>query len=382
MPDKRLHHVRVSADSQRSSEATSTTNIAAQGILNSGGSAVEALSLDPGQRRLEASIRGTHAEMVASEIEELFGAPGISKVVYCAPDGGSPEDGYYVLEEGSFSRANTAEKRVQQISGTIRHAGTRNSQWRALRTEQSQVEHDEQFGNDTTARVTLPSLVSKAQWFNPETQARAPATEASTRTAEFGDVDVYDLSDGSNAVSADNPTLIYEIPYADDIRVGVRVYDTRGNDSKTDSNDNRQWQVVARPQHDFADPVVLDSGVLRVELDEAAGTITAETWESSTSSWSAVGLTNNSSWSLLDVDLTHVGMIRVDAQLTFSDGSSLYALDAILGRGDDSVLFAIPDGESAPIPSGIVDWLDPVAASTVYATAGQKDLIDRQEVRR
>jgi hypothetical protein len=383
MPSKRLHHVRVSADSQRSSEATSTTNIAAQGILNSGGSSVEALSLDPGQRRLEASIRGTHAEMVASEIEELFGAPGISKVVYCAPDGGSPEDGYYVLEEGSFSRANTAEKRVQQISGTVRHAGTRNSDWRALTTSQSQVDHAEQWGNSTAAMVTLPALANKAQWHNEETGAKAPASPVSTRPTEFGDVDVYDLADGENAVGASNPTLIYEIPYADDYRGGLRVYDTRGNGSKTDADGNRQWMVVSRRQHDFADSIVLDTGVLRLKLDEPAGTISAEEWDATNEVWSAISLTNDSSWSLFDVDLTSIGMVSAEAQLTFSDGTELFALDAIVTRGADAVLFDNPqadDGE--PIPQGLLDWLDPIAASTVVATGETKGLVSRQEVRR
>jgi hypothetical protein len=381
MPDKRLHHVRVSADSQTESESTSTANLAAQGLLGGGGSAIEALSLDPGQRRLEATIRGTYAEMVASEIEELFAA-SIGKVVFCTPDGGSPDDGYYVLEEGSFSRANTQSAQVQQVSGTIRRAGTANSEWRALTSEQSQVDHDEQWGNDTTATVTVPAVANKVQWVNEETQARAPATATSTRTAEFGDVDVYDLANGTNAISADNPTLIYDIDYVDETRVGLRVYDTRGNDAKKDAGGERQWMVVSRRQHDFADPIVLDTGVLRLKLDEPAGTISAEEWDATNSSWNAVGLTNNSSWSLFDVDLTSIGMVSAEAQLTFSDGSSLFALDAILGRGDDSVLFAIPDGESAPIPSGIVDWLDPIAASTVYATNESKGLVSRQEVRR
>jgi len=141
--------------------------------------------------------------------------------------------------------------------------------------------------------------------------------------------------------------------------------------------------VVSRRQHDFADPIVLDTGVLRLKLDEPAGTISAEEWDATNSSWNAVGLTNNSSWSLFDVDLTSIGMVSAEAQLTFSDGSSLFALDAILGRGDDAVLFDNPqadDGE--PIPQGLLDWLDPIAASTVVATGETKGLVSRQEVRR
>jgi len=381
MPDKRLHHVRIGADSQRPGESSSTTNLAALGML-SGGSSVESLSLDPGQRRIEATVKGTYAEMVASEIEELWAAPQFDPIVYCTPSGAAPEDGYYILEDGTFSRANTRSEEVQQISGTVREAGTRGDDWRALRTSKSDQSHDEQWGNDTTATVAVPAVASKVQWYNEESRVRKPATATSTRAAEFGDVSVYDLADGTDAVGAENPMFIYDIDYVEETRVGLRVYDTRGNASKYDADGERQWMVVTRPQHDFDDSILLDSGCIRLTLDEAAGTIAAETWDDGSSSWTSVSLTNDSSWSLFDVDVVEIGMVRAVAQLTFSDGTDLYALDAIVGRGADAVLFAIPDGEDPPIPGGLVDWLDPIAASTIYDTGETKGLVDRQEVRR
>ncbi|WP_256394122.1 hypothetical protein [Natronoarchaeum rubrum] len=385
MPDKRLHHVRIGADSQRPGESSSTTNLAALGIL-SGGSSVESLSLDPGQRRLEATVKGTYAEMVASEIEELFAAPQFGPVVYCTPNAEAPEDGYYVLEDGTFARANTRSEEVQQVGGTIREAGTKGDDWRALRASESQVEHDEQWGNSTAAVVSLPAVATKVQWLNEETRDRAPASAVAARTAQFGEVDDYNLADGEAAVGASNPTLIYDLDYADEVSVGQRVYDTRGFASKYDTNGERRWMVVTRPQHDFDDAIVLDSGALRLKLDEVGQTIAAEEWDAGSSSWTSVSLTNDSAWSLFDVDVVEIGMVRAEAQLTFSAGSDLFALDAIVTRGADAVLFDNPqideDGNGPATPSGIVDWLDPIAASTLVATGETKGLVSRDDVRR
>jgi hypothetical protein len=384
--DLKLYTLVATGAGQTDRENNLRQQIASSGVLNQDGGNIEQIASEPADQQIRGHYRARYAAKMAQELEELASSGlGPLPVTALSDSVSTALDGYYEIESADIAPPRAATEAVQRYDVSLSKKGTRNSAWRALETNPSQVDHDEQWGNDTTELVGMPSTASKVRWYRDETSAVAPASATSTRQAELGDVEIFDLADGRSALSLSSDQdlwLIYDIDYGAEETVDIRVWDTRGYDSKHDNDGGLQWAKLFNTQHDFDDLVVLDSGVLRLELDEAAGTITAETWESSTSSWTSVGMSNDSSWSLLDVDLTHVGMVRVDAQLTFSDGSSLYALDAILGRGDDSVLFAIPDGESAPIPSGIVDWLDPVAASTVYATAGQKDLIDRQEVRR
>jgi hypothetical protein len=363
--------------------------LAKAGQLQRDGAAVESLSSEAADLRLEGQYRWgeNYSTMLAMELDELSDSSLPALPLY-RPEGSYENAGYYEIESADVEPLHANRRDVWQFSLSLTSVGGRASHFRTVLPNPSQVDHDEQWGNDLTEIVGIPSTVSKVRWFDADSSTVAAASSVGTCSGQNIDIDEYDLDDGRSALGlADDatPTLIYDVNYHDDARAGVRAYDTRGYDAKFANSGYgpRQWQTIHSTRHDIDDPIVISNGCLRLELDEAAGTITAETWDSSTSSWSAVGLTNNSSWSLLDVDLTHVGMVRVDAQLTFSDGSSLFALDAILGRGADAVLFDNPqadDGE--PIPQGLLDWLDPIAASTVVATGETKGLVDRQEVRR
>lgn len=363
--------------------------LASAGLLNQDGGNVEQVASEPADQRIRGHYRGRYAAKMAQELEELASSGIEALPVTALEDAASTSlDGYYEIESADIGPPRAATEAVQRYDLSLSKKGTRNSHWRALETNPSQVDHDEQWGNDQTELVGVPSTASKVRWYRDENSAVAPATSTTTRQAELGDVDMYDLADGRAALGLDGdqgPWLVYDVDYGAEELVDVRVWDTRGYDSKHDADGGLQWAKLFNTQHDFAAPVILDTGVLRLEIDEPNQTIAAQEWDASTSAWTDVTLTNDSAWTLFDADLVEIGMTRAEAQLTFSDGSELFALDAIVERGADVVLFANPQAEDPnpePIPQGLLDWLDPIAASTVYDTGASKGLVSRQEVRR
>lgn len=381
MPDLQLYTLVVASASQSQLGNDQRQQLAQSGILDEDGGITEQLSSNPSDQTLNGVYRGRYAEKMATELDELSSATGFEAVALAGMDGPTPLDGYYAVEEASVEPAQAQTGRAQRYELSLAKKGTRNKHWRALETNRRQIDHS--WGNDLVAEVGVPAVASKVQWFNAEDGTRSPASPASTRNAELGDVEIYDLDAGESAVGTSTPTLLYEIDYTDEENLDSRIYDTRGHGAKHDIEGNLQWQKVFSTTHDFGDQLILDNGLLRLRLDEGDGTITPQRWDSSTGQWSTDPLGDSSGWSLFDVDLLEVAMAADTAQLTFShDTEGLFALNATLDRGRESVLLERPENEPGPIPSGLESWLSPIAATTIVDPQATKGLVSRSNVRR
>ncbi|GAA1280125.1 hypothetical protein GCM10009725_30040 [Aeromicrobium tamlense] len=387
---KYLYKVPLEEVSQTGEADTLESQLAEAGVLQGDNVVVEQLSSSAADLSLDGQFRvgQWHSQMHAEELEEL--ANSSFEALPLFRDGERyGKAGYYEIASATVNPAHANARDIYEWDLDLTKKGNRADDYRALETNPrgpgapSGVDHE--FGNATEALVGVPEAARKVLWFDSETGDRAVAEPVETRASEFGDVDIYDLENGEDAVGVENPTLVYEIDYGDEAPVDCAVYDTRGEPEKYLESDNgrvRLWQSLFSTQHDFDDEIALDNGLVRLRLDETEGTIAAEEWDSSTESWGDVGLDQPADVELWDVDLQEVAMVRDKCQLTFDVDGDLFALDAILSRGSESVLFDIPAGESGPIPAGIEEMLEPIASTTLVDPQAAKGLVSRKEVQK
>lgn len=346
------------------------------GVLQTDGSVVEQLSSEPGVVELRGQYRfgEPHARIAAEELEELASSSFAALPLFREGDRRWPGAGFYELESADVEPAHPNREDVYEYDLVLAKKGTRSDRYRAIEVNPREATHD--FGDGDEALVALPDDVRKTQWYAADGSTTI-ASPDSTVAAEFGDVDLFDL----DTAPSDLRALIYETDKSTDATTDARVFDARGFDDRV-PDDTREWQIVFSTDHEFDGDVVLDTGRLRVRLDDDAGTIEAETWDGGAGDWTDEALSQPAGVELFDVDITSIGMVRVAAQLTFKDGGDLFALDAIVARGLGAVLFDIPSNEEGPIPTELNSWLDPIAAETEIDTQAQKTLISRNDVRR
>lgn len=396
---RRLYTVVLRAEAQEQTGKSLARQLDLQGLLDTG-STTTAISSDPDQISVDATLAGTQAGKLATELEELATASGFDAVPFFVKGSETSEkDGYYVLEsvDGSPGAAWAAD-RARELRISMRREGTHETHWSAVDTTQAQLEHP--FGNDTQAVIAIPDAATKRRWYDPETTTATPVgAPIETRPAEFDAVDVYDLADGETALSTDDPALIYELPYSDAGVVDPVLWDSGPEDgygddygtdyggvaSKFDADGIRQWAHVFTASHEFVGVPILDSGLLRVYARESAGDLVAETWSEANNEWQAVGLDwTQTDYELFDWDVEAVSPTAIRAQATFIDASAgaSYALDASLQRGWETLQFAIPANESDPVPSGLEATLDPIASTRIVDAQPDRSVIPRREVRR
>lgn len=369
--DRTLYNLIIPRDSQTQTNSQRQANIATQALLDEDTSAVDALSLDANERRLEATLSGVYAEKRARELEGLFGASGFDKVAYYAPNR-DDADGYYVLEEGSFERASELEGRVQRIEGTLRRAGTRGSNLRELAISPSLTDYP--GANTESCLVGVPAAASRVQWYHPETEETEGATPVETREGQMDSITVYDAAPG--VVPFSGASLVYDTPYGSTSGVSCLVWDSRGHSSRTDSDDVVQWRRVYRTDHDYVGAPILDNGLVRARLDTQNG-IQAEEWDPDTGAWTTVSLPSTG-WSLQSVDVRSLSPVRTQVRLIFTNGGEEYPLDAVLHRGRERLQLDRP--RDAPVPSGLETRLSGLDDGSVYDSGSGLGLRDRGEV--
>lgn len=380
MPDRRLYTQVIINGGLAETTSRTQRNVADVSTITDGPTSVDSVSLQPGEQILRGFYRGSRSELLAKEVEELLASDTITPVPFFGVSEATLEDGYYVARDIQTSPVEPqAAGAVHRFEGALKKTGTRRSHWRAASTTIASLSND--FGNSETPRVGIDTRAERPRWFDPEARTFEDASTVATRNAEFGDVDIYDPSSSTYS----NPTLVYGLEYAHEGDVDVRVWDTRGQSSREDANNYRQWRKVYDTRSEFTGDVVIANGIVRLTLDESANTITAETWDDGAGSWSAVTL-GTSDWELFDVDLTRIGTARVDAQLTFRDTTqsptAYYHLDTRLSRGSDAVLFTTPSRSTqGATPPGLVTLLDPIASESIKTPAVEAGLVRRKEVR-
>lgn len=380
MTDKVLYVLAIPEESQTKAQGTQRRNVSQQGAVSGGSGNTKAISTTPGEKRLTGWFRGTHAEEMAQEIEELFGAPDISEVPFRGLNGTIKERGYYALRDITVQLADPRDTRAQTYDGAMVKKGTRRNHWRAVQTRPKQVEND--FGNDTTGYIGVPSTASKVRWFDQVggTGSREDPTVQATRDTEFGTIDIID----TQAASFSEPTAIYDIPYDEEGKLDAKVWDDRGM-AKTDADDVVQWTRVFDPSHEYEGNPIVENAILRLEFDEANNTLSTWRWDEANSTYASVSL-GTSDWELFDADNVLISGARIKTQLEFRDPTqsptAYFSLDATVRRGYKNAQWVVPPNESGPVPSGLQTLLDPIANESVISPDEQRTLVERQEVRK
>lgn len=399
MSDRLLYAVNVPNDAQMSAGSQNRRQLAKQAFLEGGSSSTQSIASQPSQQTLRGQVRGRYAQMIATMLEELFSS-GIDAIPFVARDGQTASDGYYAPDNVSLNRLDAREDRLQQFDGVLSFKGTKHSHWRAVTTNPQSV--DNPFGTGAAPEVGLSVQSSKVQWFDPVGGAVSDATAQRTVEGEHGQIEIYD----TNEPGFDSPALIYDIGYTEEYPTDCVVWDTYNRpkvyQETTDSDSqvgtatvgtatvtdtvsltvDSQWQRVFAPDHDWRGDMVLETDRLRLWVDQPDDTFRAYRYDGSGGQYNLVQL-GASDWRLWDVDLTHIGLARIEAQFGFENQSTgeRYALNATLVRGLEDVIWSAPTNEGAT-PQGLIDRLDPIASTTDYVAVPSAGLVKRSEVHR
>ena len=451
------------------------------GLIDGGGTATEQIATENVDLTLQGQWRygKRFAKKAARELESLAAGGYESLPLFdVSSDELGRKTGYYEIESVDVSPAREDGEDVFEFTVGVSDAGTREEVWRAVRTTQELV--DTLFDGSDVSYVAIPSEATKAQWFDSQ-EGTEKANPVDTVGSEFGSVDRYDPNDSV----FDNPTLLYELPFEREGRVDAKVWDDRNRakfwtfEDNGDTVDVNQWPHVFNTAWEFDGSPVIDTGRLRLriiedpddneanadvlnvqsgetvtiqsgetetfsraevngtldvqgtleltgdDIGDASGLV-AEEWDSEVQEWQQIELPNTS-WSVLDADLTVIGPSEVQVQLTWTDGESNVAVDGVFDRGDNSVLWVSPEGEpisnqgtltvdsgetvtvssgetrtevradvngtldvqgtlvldpETEIPNGILDVLEPIARKTETNVAPAQTTIARSEARR
>jgi len=384
MPTRQLYNIRIPSDAQ--------TQASVQGLgheleslsgLDADAPIIEALGIQGGENSINATYSNERAPVTAQELEELLSASGFEHIPYYTPsDPGGAGDGYIAVEDGSVEAASVHDTRVQSVSGTFTRSGDRGNDRRSLTVEPAEVNRND-FGNQTEALVAIPSAAEKRTWYARENQEREAVVVESTVEAAGGSLDLVDASSVSLSASHE---LVHDVAYDEEWRTDITLWDTYGYSAPDDPDAGYMpaWGKVYRTGHEYSGVPVVDTGRLRLSLDEANG-LSVEEYDPGTDSWSSTSLPT-SDWELFDVDVTGISPVKAAAQCVFRNPTTTpsgeYALNLVARRGRSVVHWLTPDSVSDPVPDGLVDYLDPVADPAMLRPNNSLGLIAREEVRR
>jgi len=376
MTTRRLYNIGISSRSQTRGEQRARQQLAQQGILNEDSGAVTNVASDPDEEQLSLEFAGAYAEQMIAELRELASASGIDAVPYFGVEQQTPADGYYSISTSNAGRRDPRFEEVEFFDGTLARHGTIENRRRAVQTDISQPDHP--FGNSQSAYVGIPATATNVRWFDSKPGDVEDATVVGTRSAEFGDVDVYD----AEASSFENPELVYRLDYDQEGRVDPRVWDTYGFDTKQDDDDAVRWQTVFSTAHDYVGDAVLENGLVRLTYDRSAPSLTVEEWDDSSGAWTSVAQ-GDSDWEVFDVDVRGIGLSSITAVVEFRDSTAspteYYKLSMDLKRGWESPLWSEIDGEGGT-PTGLADLLEPVASESAFDPGEDQGLRKRSEL--
>ena len=371
----------------------SRAQLARQGVLNGSGR-VERVSGEAADIRLDVDYRGKYAERMARELREVLSSNDIEAAPFAAVEASQPSDSYYTAELVDDEPAMPQAAGAVSVGATLTEKGTRKEQTITVETSPAQPDPGHSFGNETTGLVGIPAAARRIRIVdstNSPTERARPAPVA-TVDAEHGAVDLFDAT----SESIDEPVYLYDLAYRLQGDVDPGVWDTYGHDSILDADDVVAWGRVFSPSHDFGgDEIVLESGLLRITIDEptnadATAALEAEEWDTGVDSWTAVDLPTydaalDTDWQPADVDLTHIGQARVAAQIEFeavagTNAGDVYPVDVQLDRGRDALF--VTETSAGELPPDLEALLEPIAATSVVDPGVEQGLVAREEVRR
>lgn len=398
MSDRLLYNLAIPDQTQLSQSQQQIRQLLAQGTLGAGPGAVEDISGDPQTQTLAGRVVGRHAELTASEFEELFSNGSIRAAPYFERGATtSREDRYVALEDATVEPAHPTDRRAQRFDGNLRTRGTRRSHWRTVETNPTTETNP--FGSATTEEVGIPARARRARWYNRDDGSLESATEQRVVAGEHDGVSIYDATEPS----FDDPTLIYDVAYRHEWPVDCRVWDdydraksdsgpsssatvgsaTVGSTTAGSTPEAVQWQRVFSPQHDYTGQPVIENDILRLRPDEAGEKLRAYRWNDADEHYDRVQL-GMTGWRLIDWHTRRIGVERIDGQAEFEDKSSpgtTHNVDWSLKRGYTDALITQPANAGA-IPAGLQTRLGPIAHDSDQDPAAVADLIERSVVDR
>ena len=372
----------------------SRARLSRQGVLGGEGR-VERVSGEAADVRLDVDYRGKYAERLARELREALSSDDIEAAAF-AVDGTAtqPSDSYYTAELVDDQPAMPQAAGAVSVGANLTEVGTRKEQTLTVDTAPSQPSPGHPFGNDTDALIGIPGDARRVRIVDSTsepTKSDRPVPVA-TVEATHGPIDLFDAT----AESINEPVYLYDLAYELQGDVDPGVWDTYGSADQLDQDGVVAWGRVFSTSHDFgAGAIVLEKGLLRLTIDEptnadATAALEAETYDAGTDSWSAVDLPSYADgdlatdWQPADVDLTHVGQARIEAQVEFeavagTNAGDVYAADVQLDRGRDRAFITeTSDGE---LPPDLEALLTPIAATSVVDPGVEQGLVAREEVR-
>jgi len=390
--DRRIFHaVAVPEQVIERPRSEQSKRIASEGALTSDVPAVQSISADAGAETVAGVLGGQGAELTSAELEQLFGASGISVIPYFGDKPNPSKDGYYATEDITVDQPVASQNNLAKFDGKLIKKGTRRSHRRAVLTAPTDV--DNPFASASTEEVGIPARASDVQWYDRRnTGTTETASIVRTVVGQHDDIAIYDVSDSSFT----GPALIYDVPYAD-WPADVRVYDDRNNPRRKtvsvsgpavgsatvgDSTVGREqsfpaFQRVYRTDHNAVGTLRIENDRLQVALNEDRGRLIARRWDESDGQYEPVQLDVTSDWRLERADVRYIGLEGVEARLRFGDGTATHRFDAALKRGYDDVLFVnAPNAGSAP--SGLTTRLDAIAHDSDRDPAGTADIVARE----
>ena len=348
------------------------------GLLDTGGTNVENVATENVDFRKRGRIQlgPTLSRKLAEELDSLSESAYTTLPLFDAAGGvQARKRGYYEVARIDVTPAQESRDDVYQYDVNLTLAGTREDDRRAVATNPQTV--GTQLATGSPAPIGIPAVARNVRWYDEPTGTE-PASPTATVTAEFGDVDQYQPEDAT----ADAPTLVYDLPFEADGPTDVRVYDDRDRAKFVDTVSGGQanvWTHVFHPGYQFDGSPVIDSGRLRVRFDVAGGVVTAETYDTGTDSWDAVGLTMGD-YELVDYSFERLQPTGAKALVTLRDTTdgSTSRTRMTLRRGRDEVLLQPLPGESLATAATVV--FDGIDSTQTTDPQPAQDLIPRSEL--
>jgi len=395
------------------------------GIIDTGGVATENIATDAVDLSLRGRIQYGPAvsSKLATEMESLAESAYVAVPFVDPTSGGSlsQKRGYYEVERADVTPAHPVTESLYEYELGLTLRGTRADTRRAVKTEQQTVDSLSATQSDTL--VGIPASATDVEWF-----ALGNATESAsvvdTVASEFGSIARYDITEPSFA----SPTLLFDLPLADEGFTDVRVWDTRdrrkfanvdaattveggetltvaSGETRTDtrlvvnaggtldvqsggthvltgSDSVTVWSHAYHPGFDFAGDPVIDNGRLRLYLADSAlyssaSGLSAERWDGT--KWVRMTFADTG-WTVSNYEFVAIGPTQVRIRLTLTDGASRATVIGRLDRGASDVLWTVPTNASTP-PQDVIDLLSPVTRDSDTAVVPEQTVVAIDQTR-
>jgi len=395
---KYLYTTPLPEASATSEKNTVAQQLAKNGLINGDGSTVETVSSSVPDLLLEGQYRfGENISTnLARSLRELSNSSlGPLPIHHRNKDWS--DQGYYLVDRAEVEPLHPKQQSVWKYSVTLSKSGTRSKFWRAIRTNPQTA--DNPIGSASTPEIGLSVRARKVQWFDDVGGAVEDATPKRRVEGEHDYLHIYDTSEPE----FDRPVLIYDIPYDEEYKTNCEVRDTYNRNRYRYENESgaivgdatvgsatvsktvrvgAQHQRVYVTDHDWVGDMVLETDRLRLVIDQPEDDLRAYRWSPTDGQYTIIQL-GTSPWRLWDIDLTHVGLPRIEAQMEFENINTgdRHNLNATLVRGLDDVVFTVPTNGTSP-PQGLIDRLNPIADDSERVVQAAGDVIKRTEVDR